>query len=271
MSLLLGNRLVSSNISGKISKITPCLTTSVRFKYDMKKNMTQNEKDWVKVNNVVLLEKAKSEKGIDLTIDQLRPQLYFDKSKELENADETIKKIFSLEYASRADYKRYEEEQIIKEFQRNILDEDSLDIQIAKITMNIRRMCNNLEEFKNRNKRVRFFLFRQIHRRDRLLAELFHKDNQRYELLKKKLKLEDYQLTETYPYIRETKYEKFLKEVKEKSDADRANKMDKLRLAFEQEKIQFFKDKERLMQDIEREVKELGLEDLSLFKKRSAV
>lgn len=45
------------------------------------------------------------------------------------SADETIKKICSLEYASRADYKRYEEEQIVKEFQRNILDEDSLDIQ----------------------------------------------------------------------------------------------------------------------------------------------
>lgn len=164
-------------------------------------------------------------------------------------------------------------------------------IQVAKITMNIRRMCQNLDQFKNRvgfnfriscfffkfvcnvfifqkqNKKVRFFLFRQIHRRDRLMAELFHKDNQRYEKLKQKLNLDGYNLTETYPYLRETKYEKFLKEVKEKSDADRASKMDRLKAAFEREKQQFFKDKERLMQEIEREVKELGLEDLSLFKK----
>jgi len=110
-------------------------------------------------------------------------------------------------------------------------------------------------------------LFRQIHRRDRLLAELFHKDNKRYELVRKKLNLEDYKLVETYPYTRETKYEKFLKEVKEKSDAERAAKLDNLKKLFETEKIQFFKDKERLMQDIEREVRELGVKDLNLFTK----
>ncbi len=73
----------------------------------MKKNMTQNEKDWVKINSVKLLEKAKciniilnfifygnflniflntflAEKGLELKIDATKPQLYFDKSKELE-------------------------------------------------------------------------------------------------------------------------------------------------------------------------------------------
>ena len=42
-----------------------------------------------------------AEKGVNLNIDLKGPQLYFDKLEELKNADETVKKILSLEYATR--------------------------------------------------------------------------------------------------------------------------------------------------------------------------
>lgn len=75
----------------------------------------------------------------------------------------------------KADFKRYEEELIKKDFQQNVADDDSLEIQskyslliwknkttsvsliafiafrqVAFHTMNIRRMCNNLEEFRKK-------------------------------------------------------------------------------------------------------------------------
>ena len=108
-------------------------------------------------------------------------------------------------------------------------------------------------------------MYRQVHRRDRLLAQLFHSNNKRYEWLKEKLGLQDYDLTESYPYLRQTKYEKFLEEVKEKSDEARNAKLDRIKAHFEEEKKQFFQEKERLLIEIEKEVKDLGFENLNVF------
>ncbi len=127
-------------------------------------------------------------------------------------------------------------------------------------------MSDNQEEYistnlKGKNKRVRFFLYRQIHRRNRLMLELFNKDNKRYEWLKEKLNLKDYELVTEYPYRRETKYEKFIKEVKEQSDKQRAEKLNMLKATFEEEKKQFFIEKERIILEIQKEIKQLGFED----------
>lgn len=43
----------------KTLEISAINKNSVRFKFDVKKNMTQNEKDWTKINSEKLLEKAK--------------------------------------------------------------------------------------------------------------------------------------------------------------------------------------------------------------------
>jgi hypothetical protein len=78
------------------------------------------------------------------------------------SADETVKKIFSLEYAHRVswkkylavqkwnvinilfkklDYKRYEEEMIKKVFQRIPIEEDSLEIQSKKYCIYWQYVC----------------------------------------------------------------------------------------------------------------------------------
>ncbi len=132
-------------------------------------------------------------------------------------------------------------------------------------------MCRNQEEFlstnfKGKNKRVRFFLYRQIHRRNRLMLELFHKDNKRYEWLKNKLNLQSYELVTEYPYKRETKYEKFIKEVEENAEKERAEKLNKLRASFEEEKKLFFKEKERILLEINKEIEDFGFGNLNILK-----
>ncbi len=132
-------------------------------------------------------------------------------------------------------------------------------------------MCRNQEEFlstnfKGKNKRVRFFLYRQIHRRNRLMLELFHKDNKRYEWLKNKLNLQSYELVTEYPYKRETKYEKFIKEVEENAEKERAEKLNRLRASFEEEKKLFFKEKERILLEINKEIEDFGFGNLNILK-----
>ncbi|RNA00299.1 28S ribosomal mitochondrial [Brachionus plicatilis] len=224
--------------------------------------ITQNEQDWIKENSQKLLEKVKNEKSIELNIEQKSPQLYFDKSAQLKNADDVVKKILSLEYASKNDFKRYENYLIQKEFQRLPNEQDSLEIQISLHTINIRRMVKNLEDCNGKNKTVEFFLYRQIHRRDRLMLQLFYKDNKRFEWLKEKLNLKDYELQETHPYKRVTRYEKFIAEVKQSTREKRLDKLEQLKSEFENKKKQFLAEKSQVLAEIQQEIKELGFEDI---------
>lgn len=115
-----------------------------------------------------------------------------------------------------------------------------------------------------KNDQQQFFLYRAIHRRDRLMVQLFHKDNKRYEWLKQQLNMHDYKLKEDYEYKRETRYERFLRELKESNDRKRREKLAAVRREFEKQKEAFFKEKERFLVQIQRELKELGFQNLKL-------
>lgn len=104
-------------------------------------------------------------------------------------------------------------------------------------------------------------MYRQIHRRDRLMLELFHVDNKRYEWLKEKLEMHDYELQGEHPYRRETKYDKFVNEVHAKADQERKEKLSRLRAHFDDEKKRFFKEKEQILLEITSELKELDFEN----------
>lgn len=95
------------------------------------------------------------------------------------------------------------------------------------------------------------------------MVELAHKDNERFEWLKKKLNLQDYELKEAYPYVRETRYEKFVKEVKRKADEKRALKLDKVKAAFEEEKKTFFMEKEKFLSEIKKEIDDIKSQNVN--------
>lgn len=222
------------------------------------KATTENENQWMKKKSEETMQRVRRELGPDLKIDKTQPQLFFEDSDELTTANDTVKKILSLEYARKVDYKRYENNLIKKIVQKMSIEENSLEIDIAYHTLNIRRMVANQEEFKGRNKQVEFFLYRQIHRRDNLMRELFYKNNKRYEWLKETLNMRDYQLVEKYDYVRQTRYDKHISEVKRATREMRVRKVEQLKEEFVKQKKIFFKERDAILDQIRKDLADLN-------------
>lgn len=94
------------------------------------------------------------------------------------------------------------------------------------------------------------------------MLQLFHKDNKRYRWLKDKLNLNDYELIDTHPYKRITRYEKFIAETKKATREKRLSKLDQLRSDFENRKKHFLVEKSQALKEIQQEIKKLGFDDI---------
>ena len=76
------------------------------------------------------------------------------------------------------------------------------------------------------------------------------------------LNMKDYKLVESYPYKRATRYEKFINEVKMNNQQKRLEKMNETKKEFDQEKERFFKERDQILLDIQKELNELGYRDI---------
>lgn len=92
------------------------------------------------------------------------------------------------------------------------------------------------------------------------MLQLFHKDNKRFRWLKEKLNLNDYELIETHPYKRVTRYEKFIAETKKTTREKRLAKLEQLRSELENSKKQFLIEKDQALKEIQEEIKKLGFD-----------
>ena len=110
---------------------------------------------------------------------------------------------------------------------------------------------------------MEFTLFRQYHRRDRLLAELYYKDNKRYQYVLEKLNMTDYEIKEHYPYKRMTKYDLHVKKVNEMTSEMRQEKLSKKRDEFERQKAEFFNERDKVLRQIQEEIESLGFKDIA--------
>ena len=118
-----------------------------------------------------------------------------------------------------------------------------------------------------KDRRVEFFLYRQIHRRDRFLSQLYYKDNKRYEWLVEQLNMKDYKIVGGYLYKRQTRYEKHKSEVKVANRLKRLEKLEEMKKKFDAERVLFYKDRDEALLDIQKELKELGLNDIQFPQK----
>lgn len=94
------------------------------------------------------------------------------------------------------------------------------------------------------------------------MLQLFYKDNKRYEWLKDKLNLSNYELQEVQPYKRITRYEKFINEVKKSTREKRQIKLELMKKEFEKKKKEFVIERNEVMKEIEQEIKNLGFRDI---------
>lgn len=94
------------------------------------------------------------------------------------------------------------------------------------------------------------------------MVQLFYKDNKRYEWLMEKLNMKDFQLVESYPYKRVTKYEKFVNEIKLSNEQKRLEKLNEMKQKFEIEKVHFYKERDEALLEIQKELTELGYKEI---------
>jgi small subunit ribosomal protein S15 len=149
---------------------------SYAFKSDLKIK-------WVRPEKIPCI---RPEKSGDLEcvpkIDLSQPQLLFRESKELQTADETVKKLFSLEYAPRRKLTQAYFQDMKEIVKRHPFDVGSVEVQIARWTGIIRAYQELMERFP-RNKRMKVVLKELIDRRKKKLKYLRRWDYKRFEWL----------------------------------------------------------------------------------------
>lgn len=94
------------------------------------------------------------------------------------------------------------------------------------------------------------------------MVQLFYQDNKRYEWLKEMLNLKDYELVEEYPFKRETRFDKFKNEVLTANRLARREKIMQIQQEFEKLKENFYKRKAQILDEIQKEILELGFKDI---------
>lgn len=159
-----------------INDITSKIVQTRTFKSDLKIKFVRPEK----------ILGYKPQKTGDLRgmpeMDLSAPQLEFRNSKELETADETIKKLFSLEFAPRRKTAQAYFKEIKESVQRHPYDVGSIELKIARWTGVIRAFQEVMERFP-RNKVTKVSLLHLIDKRKKNLKHLRMRDYKRFEWL----------------------------------------------------------------------------------------
>ncbi|GBN00290.1 28S ribosomal protein S15, mitochondrial [Araneus ventricosus] len=126
------------------------------------------------------------ENSIDLSL----PKPDFELSDELKNADEKVKQYFSLQTASYGEIKEVCRRHLLQRIQRHPNDFNSLEVQIALRTIQIRSLFQHKERLGKWEIRLsRVILPILIQKRNKLLKMLREMDNDRYLWLLEELKL----------------------------------------------------------------------------------
>lgn len=160
------------------------LTTPIRnyaFKSDLKIK-------WVRPEKIPCYKPAKS--GDLKPFEPVKTQypLGFQSSKELKDADETVKRLFQLDYQPRYKTTLVAMKEMVQKVQRHPQDVGSMEVKIAKMTVLIRNMQNDMEQFP-RNKVMKVRLKEMIDKRKKFMKYLRRWDYKRFEWVLEKLDL----------------------------------------------------------------------------------
>lgn len=112
----------------------------------------------------------------------------FQHSKALQNADEVVKKLFSLQFAPRREVVKYYRQDVMSKVQRFPLDTNSIEAKIAEYTGKIRTMQELMERFP-RNKKLKVALLIIADKRKLKLKYLRKWDYKRFEWIIEKLNI----------------------------------------------------------------------------------
>ncbi|XP_006610375.1 28S ribosomal protein S15, mitochondrial [Apis dorsata] len=208
---------------------------------------------WVRPVKIPSIDPRKSgDLGLNIPIKSTDIKLYYENSKELEDANDLVKKSFSLEFQRGKETRNLSREKTIELVKRHICDRSSPEVKIAAMTAEIQYLQKYIENHP-RNKKIKIFLKELIDKRNKHLKLMRKWDYKRFEWLLERLNLtyiaqpEDLnkvtrknalrKLTQNYcDAIIQEKLDAFKKELKEQQKIFYAEKAEKLKYILKVEK-----------------------------------
>lgn len=192
-------------------------------------------------------------------VDYSQPKLGFEGLPELENAEEMVRKIFSLEYSTQREVLNKVIADLTDKIKNHPFDVKSLELNIARDTVNIRsniKWC--LANRKDKVKKLK--LMRRIFIRNANLKKLQAIDIEKFDWLTSELQLRIMQKKE--PTL--TKREVRTKAARDAKEALMRQKTEELRMKLDEERQKFDEYRAAELADIEQSLRELGIEMKSL-------
>lgn len=180
----------------------------------------------------------------------------FKGSKELEDASDVVKKLFTLEFAPRNEVMRSYKEEMIDRVKRHALDKDSIEVKIAQWTASIRNMQEAMVLYP-RDQVLKVHLKELIEKRKKRLKFLRMWDYKKFEWLIEKLNivykpwpLEDHRVTRKGSMRKLTKIY---------CDNVRNEKLEAYKKQLQEEQPAFLQEKIRTLEYIRDEQKKLNI------------
>ncbi|XP_076079886.1 uncharacterized protein LOC143049990 [Mytilus galloprovincialis] len=180
----------------------------------------------------------------------------------LEDVDDTVKRLLSLEFCDSKERSFHKEYECMKKIDELFGHNAELERKIVKFTISIRKMVPYCLE-RTGDKKNKSVLNESIAKRKKFLKELRAEDYERFIWLLKELKIRYIPAKKT---VRVSKRQNRINENKTISDDIRNKKEEELRLVLEREKEEYLMNKEKILEDIEKEIEEYGLDKEEILK-----
>lgn len=245
------NRILSSIHHLSLTNLTSIPCRSYAFKSDLKIK-------WVRPEKIPCIKPEKSGdiEGM-MKIDLTQPQLLFRQSKELETANDTVKKLFSLEYAPRKRMTQVYNNELKEMVRRHQFDNGSIEVKLARWTGIIRAYQELMERFP-RNKKMKVVLKELIDRRKKHLKYLRRWDYKKFEWILEVLKIVYKPPPNHFHWI--TRKESLRKLTNNYCEELKEERLKTYREMLQAEQPAFLQEKIRALEFIRNEEKECGAE-----------
>ncbi|XP_003740604.1 uncharacterized protein LOC100900535 [Galendromus occidentalis] len=190
--------------------------------------------------------------------DGQRPRGAFAKLPELEKAPEAIRRVFSLDFAPKAEINQAATEELLDLVRRHPYDKESLEYKIATKTSRIRLYREAFEKHQ-RNYKLKGSLNVIVLKRNKLLKMLGRLDQERYNFVKEALQIEHTPFPLGKPHQKITRKGELRRLTQEWADKVKAERMAAFHASLKEQQEAFEKEKKSTLEWIEKEIKELNL------------
>jgi len=188
----------------------------------------------------------------------------FSKLPELENAPEALKRVFSVDFAPKAQINETCQKELIDLVRRHPYDTESLEYKVAYKTFKIRQYREAYSRRHKDNKRLKDAFNKTVLKRNKYLKMLGRLDLRRYQFVKDILQIEHtfFPLGEGHKQF--TRKGDLRRLAQEWSDKVKADKMEAYHQELKKLQKDFEIEKKNTEEWIEKEIKELKLTEAEL-------